>query len=55
VERANGTFLWASFAIKQLITIRPPYMEEMLKKLPKRLDALYNRILVQIEETYKET
>jgi hypothetical protein len=55
VERANGTFLWAGFAIKQLITTRPPYVEEMLKKLPKRLDALYDRILVQIEETHKET
>ena len=51
VEMANGTFLWAGFAIKELRTTKPPNVGEKLEELPRGLDQLYNRILLQIKNT----
>ena len=51
VEMANGTFLWAGFAMKELRNTTPPDVWETLENLPKELDALYDRILLKIKNT----
>ncbi len=48
---ANGTFLWAGFAIRELRNTNPSSVGKMLDNLPKGLNALYDRILFQIKDT----
>ena len=51
VEKANGTFLWASFAMEQLENLDPHEVEDELEKLPEGLEALYTRILLQVQDS----
>lgn len=51
VEMANGTILWVGFAMKQLENTEPPDVEEVLKILPKGLNAMYERIQLQTKVT----
>jgi hypothetical protein len=53
VEKANGTFLWASSAMEQLENIDPHEVEDELNKLPEGLEAFYARILLQVQDTYR--
>ncbi|KAL7933000.1 ankyrin repeat-containing domain protein [Trichoderma chlorosporum] len=48
-EKSSGTYLWISFVVKDLQTIETSEVEESLNQLPRGLDALYERILQQIE------
>lgn len=55
VEKADGTFLWAGFAMKQLKSQRSPdSAENALRVFPKGLDAMYDRILLQIVDDLQD-
>ena len=49
IELAEGTFLWAGFAMNQLKDLYVFDVEETLKSLPKGLHAMYDRILSQVK------
>ncbi|KAH8808657.1 ankyrin repeat-containing domain protein [Xylogone sp. PMI_703] len=48
LERADGTYLWVSFVIQDLEIKEPSDVEQCLEDLPKGLDGIYERMLVQI-------
>ena len=49
IENAEGTFLWASFVLKDLESIPKDQVREKLKTLPKSLSEVYDRMLQQIK------
>lgn len=53
MEKSAGTYLWVSFTVKDLQTIEMSEVEESLNQFPRGLDALYERILQQIESTQR--
>ncbi|ETS04744.1 hypothetical protein M419DRAFT_6568 [Trichoderma reesei RUT C-30] len=53
--KSAGTYLWVSFVIKDLQTMELSEVEESLDKFPRGLEALYERILEQIEPTRRDT
>ncbi|KAL6817345.1 ankyrin repeat-containing domain protein [Trichoderma sp. SZMC 28015] len=53
-EKAMGTYLWVSFVIKDLRTVENSSVEETLSQFPRGLDALYERILEQIELNHRD-
>ncbi|KAL7783921.1 ankyrin repeat-containing domain protein [Trichoderma afarasin] len=53
-EKSMGTYLWASFVIKDLHTMEISGVEESLRQLPRGLNALYERILEQIEPDHRD-
>ena len=58
-EKADGVFLWARFAVKELRAawIRGEYLEklhERLEKIPEALEDIYARILGRIEPDEKQ-
>lgn len=54
LEKAEGTFLWVGFAMRQIRRARPPDVKRILQGLPKGLDAMYARIVDQIQEDQKK-
>lgn len=52
-EKSAGTYLWVSFTVKDLQSMEISEVEESLNKFPQGLDALYERILQQIESTQR--
>ena len=54
VEKAEGTFLWAGFAMEQLKDTNVSDVGTVLKSLPEGLDAMYNRILNQTKPIYQK-
>ena len=55
-HRAEGTFLWIGFAMIELLKKRTrTQMEDVMRELPKGLDALYDRMLIQIDSRYHST
>ncbi|KAK4085044.1 uncharacterized protein Triagg1_34 [Trichoderma aggressivum f. europaeum] len=53
MEKSAGTYLWVSFTVKDLQTMEISEVEESLNQFPQGLDALYERILQQIESTQR--
>ena len=58
LERAEGVFLWASLAVRDLMRgLRngdsPKQLEERLARLPDEIDEIYERMLNQIETVYR--
>lgn len=53
-EKSMGTYLWVSFVIKDLCTMEISDVEETLRQLPRGLNALYERILEQIEPDHRD-
>lgn len=47
-SNANGTFLWVALVCKELVPISEWEVEKMLKEFPPELNALYKRMLDQI-------
>ncbi|UKZ54103.1 hypothetical protein TrVGV298_007909 [Trichoderma virens] len=54
-DKSAGTYLWVSFVVKDLQTMEVSEVEESLEQLPQGLDALYQRILEQIEPTRRSS
>ncbi|KAL6918471.1 hypothetical protein FSST1_009966 [Fusarium sambucinum] len=53
-EKAQGTFLWVGFAIRELLLARTKTeMQEVLRSLPKDLKSLYSRILLRIKDQWR--
>ena len=57
VEKANGIFLWAFFAVKSLHTAQingdtSDQIQKRLDKLPPELNDLYSHMLLQIDRVY---
>jgi Cdc6-like AAA superfamily ATPase len=48
VEKAGGTFLWASLVLKELEETRVNRVREKLLKFPAELTSLYNKLLSQL-------
>ncbi|KAF3076336.1 hypothetical protein CFAM422_001605 [Trichoderma lentiforme] len=53
MEKSAGTYLWVSFTVKDLQTMEMSEVEESVNQFPRGLDALYERILQQIESTQR--
>ncbi|KAH9437280.1 hypothetical protein MCOR02_000934 [Pyricularia oryzae] len=53
-KKCDGTYLWISFAIKELQTKEPSEVEEVLRGMPKGLDDMYARMLNQIDESRRD-
>lgn len=53
-EKSMGTYLWVSFVIKDLHAMEISDVEESLRQLPRGLNALYERILEQIEPNHRD-
>ncbi|KAI7910744.1 hypothetical protein M9X92_010900 [Pyricularia oryzae] len=53
-EKCDGTYLWISFAIKELQTKEPSEVEDVLRGMPKGLDDMYARMLNQIDESRRD-
>lgn len=53
--KADGTFLWVSFVLKDLTKSRNYEVKSKLANLPSGLDEVYDRILRQIEPSQVET
>ncbi|KAI4907999.1 uncharacterized protein J4E92_011003 [Alternaria infectoria] len=49
-DRAEGTYLWAGFAINALKKVRAIDMERTVESFPRGLDAMYRRMLLAIDE-----
>ena len=54
VEKADGTFLWASYTMKRLKKVDAHNVGKELDKFPKGLEGIYSHILLQIQNTYEE-
>jgi ankyrin repeat protein len=56
LERADGTFLWVGFVMNELSQKKTcTEIEEALSAIPKGLDAIYDRMLLQIESDRRPT
>jgi len=53
-DRAEGTYLWAGFAINALKKVRAINMEKTIESFPRGLDAMYRRMLLAIAEHERE-
>src|SRR5271156_6649788 len=54
LRRANGTFLWVGFAIRELMNKKPAEVEKTLNRLPIGLEGMYERMLLQIREERRD-
>lgn len=53
-ERSDGRFLWIGFAIQELLSVQTTTeMRHILKFIPAGLNAIYSRILNQIESKWR--
>lgn len=55
LSRANGTYLWVSFAIGELEGKPPTEIEGCLKEIPTGLDEMYQRMLGQVPHARRDT
>ena len=55
ISRAEGTFLWIGFVVQELKRKRPVEVKATLESIPIGLDEIYGRILLQIEDSRRET
>ncbi|KAL7908110.1 hypothetical protein GGI35DRAFT_453391 [Trichoderma velutinum] len=49
-QKANGTFLWVSLAVKELEDVQSWEMMEVVKEMPVGLTAVYRRMIHQIRD-----
>lgn len=49
-RKASGTFLWVSLVIQELRKVNSWEMEEVIGEVPTGLDALYDRMMRQIQQ-----
>ena len=54
LEEADGTFLWAACAIKNLRDTPTSEVDRALQQLPKQINGHYQRMLLQIEPSRRE-
>lgn len=54
LRRANGTFLWVSFVTEELLKTNATEARDVLKSIPNGLNAIYDRMLLQIQESRKK-
>ena len=53
LDRADGTYLWVSFVVQDLEAKSASEVEECLEDLPRGLDEIYERMLIQIPPKHR--
>ncbi|KAL8329135.1 hypothetical protein RB597_004732 [Gaeumannomyces tritici] len=48
-QKADGTFLWVALVVQELEQIEPWEVRDVVDKVPKGLDELYNRMIKQMQ------
>lgn len=54
LERAKGTFLWASLSTKELLQMGASEARNVLRSINAKFNTIYDRILLQISDTVRK-